>query len=429
MPRQRQRKPGFTLIELLVVIAIIAVLIALLLPAVQAAREAARRSQCRNNLKQMALAEHNYHDINNQFTPAITYTFPSKVPGVLICPKLPPCCIPYTPCPCKRGVFQSSFNYHYWGERLLPELEAVNVYHRICMNNPMFPPCCEHPPCLNKKPLACCGCGKPYLYKNVTDPCQDPCSSTRPGAAVIPAFVCPSSPRTQNPFVEVTTASCVCFTTGCAGPCPFAPAFGPHQLSGALDYTAAGGYTDGCCACNRTPIGAAYLLQNNCVPEQSRAGVLNAEQFNVSIDKVTDGTSTTVIFAELAGRPDLWIRGQKQTSLAAVFGTGPGTLQHNPGGCWSCFDSAFQQMTGTSFFNPGGPPFPAHLSSQNLNQAVCFVNCINTWSNNWYSFHPGSVGIALCDGSARMISESTSLTVLCRLQSYSGHKPVLDSAF
>ena len=58
------KRRGFTLIELLVVIAIIAVLIALLLPAVQAAREAARRAQCVNNLKQLALGTHNYHDVN-----------------------------------------------------------------------------------------------------------------------------------------------------------------------------------------------------------------------------------------------------------------------------------------------------------------------------------------------------------------------------
>lgn len=101
---------AFTLIELLVVIAIIAVLIALLLPAVQQAREAARRTQCRNNLKQIGLAQHNYHDAFGMFTPAWISKQPQSVTST------------------------SQISIWGWGTAILPMLDQGPLYNLLNSN-------------------------------------------------------------------------------------------------------------------------------------------------------------------------------------------------------------------------------------------------------------------------------------------------------
>jgi prepilin-type N-terminal cleavage/methylation domain-containing protein len=107
-----RRSRGFTLIELLVVIAIIAILIALLLPAVQQAREAARRTQCKNNMKQLGLALHNYHDVHN--------TFPSG--WIAVDPQT------------RQQSPHDGVNGAGWGTMILPNLDQASLYNLFNAN-------------------------------------------------------------------------------------------------------------------------------------------------------------------------------------------------------------------------------------------------------------------------------------------------------
>jgi prepilin-type N-terminal cleavage/methylation domain-containing protein len=122
--KKLSRRSGFTLIELLVVIAIIAILISLLLPAVQQAREAARRSQCKNNLKQIGLALHNYHDTHSVFPPgaiAVRYT------GVAVAPS-----------DAEPGRTSVAGGWA-WSTFILPFLEQAPLYQSLNPNGNNFP--------------------------------------------------------------------------------------------------------------------------------------------------------------------------------------------------------------------------------------------------------------------------------------------------
>ena len=134
------QRSGFTLIELLVVIAIIAILIALLLPAVQQAREAARRSTCKNNLKQLGLAIHNFHDVFGEF----------------------PYCV-------DDGNYSPSSRGWSWIAMVLPQIDQAPLYKQIRL-----------PPKFGGTPI-------PRTFNDVVN-------GIRVRQNLIPALGCPSDP-------------------------------------------------------------------------------------------------------------------------------------------------------------------------------------------------------------------------------------------
>jgi prepilin-type N-terminal cleavage/methylation domain-containing protein/prepilin-type processing-associated H-X9-DG protein len=312
-PKRTSQRHGFTLIELLVTIAIIGILIALLLPAVQMARAAARRMTCSNNLKQLGLAAHNYHDCH--------MTFP---PGALG---------PVPPDPKYDG-----HKNHGLGAYLLPYVDQQPLANRYDWNVDWF------------------------------DKVNQPVVNTR-----LEIWICPSAPgdRIQDGMADTVI--------------PPPPV---EKFSG----TAAPGDYGGTGTVNKDLV-ATGLIGIPGGTRDERGHYEGAFSINASrsFKDFVDGTSSTLLIVEDAGRPHLW-QGGNQVPDKWLSGAGWASRSL----LWGRGATA----DGTAFFGP------------------CAVNCTN--DREVYSFHSGGANVVFADGHVRFLSASLDIRTFAALVTRDG---------
>ena len=302
--RVRSQHRAFTLIELLVVIAIIAVLIALLLPAVQQAREAARRTQCKNNLKQVGLALHNYHDAMKLFPPGLA----TCAPGVGY----------------SGWISSAGLTGHSLFASILPYVDQAPLY--------------------NKLNWSVLGIDYDFTSGDATH-----AAAIR---TVLPAYLCPSS----------TTDSIITYNL---------------SVQGASNYVGIAGTTP---TATVATSGTFFSMSS------------------VSIAKLTDGTSNTIVVGEYSGLA--------KGSPAPPAQTATGAVDRRSGVAWyggyddrsaTTLMAAYKNVSfgPNAYFNPD--PY------------------INIWAQSLKSPHVGGVHVLMGDGAVRFISDNIYLTTLFNL--------------
>ncbi|WP_339908107.1 DUF1559 domain-containing protein [Symmachiella dynata] len=363
-PKLRSRQRAFTLIELLVVIAIIAILIALLLPAVQQAREAARRTACRNNVKQIGLAFHNYHDVFGRFPAAFSANAGDSIFDI-------------GEGPGPRDDIDVDSNIHTWVERILPYMDQGNVYEGISFDTMMG--------ALNPD-----GTGIPTCVGVSTKGGNASGVWTRAHApatlnAVIPAFICPTAPHPSNkvaPYQDDWLGD----------------GYGAvvYYSAGALDYT-----------------GIADWLSSDLNGGQ---GILDIEHDvgdagsdGIKIGQIVDGTSNTFILGEKSA-PDSkeWVQGKPLQDMSdeqfGLMGPSWTDWQWSVGHFW-------RGLTPGSCNGDYPTTCPGGRSG-----GTCLINCGNKW--NFYSFHTGGAFFLFADGSVQFLSQSTEYNTLLNLHAF-----------
>lgn len=342
----RLQPAGFTLIELLVVIAIIAILIALLLPAVQQAREAARRTQCKNNLKQIVLASHNFHDVYERF-PASNimewHTEPGR-DGVYL-----PATAGYPDSSSSPGIGVLP--------QLLPQIEQPSLYAKMGTTK---------------------GFEDHYLtggvvgsYKTPGDAWYIDAASFAVAQTRMPMFECPSDPQAGTDFVlwhgsGYDYASDIYCSSGIVD-------FGSNSTADdnlkPTNYVGVGGMIGGG-RCN-----VQWDLNNDGqvdVPDlHDWRGVFSISRAKVSFRDLTRGTSNVLMFGEATG------------------GTSYG---------FSWMGANFIPSVWNKYVSSSGVPDPANPNPAKL----AGTDAVYGFS----SFHTGGYQFALGDGSVRFISEN-----------------------
>jgi prepilin-type N-terminal cleavage/methylation domain-containing protein/prepilin-type processing-associated H-X9-DG protein len=374
------RRQAFTLIELLVVIAIIAVLVGLLLPAVQKVREAANRMSCSNNLKQIVLASHSYHDAYQRFEV-----------GVYI----PWCQDGFHPTQDHTMPFGPN-----WAVYILPYIEQGNIYNSI--NIGAYP-----------------GTQLPQNLYNY--PTYDRTWRALRGYD-IKTYQCPSDPNNGQHYVDASGVDA------------------PTEVDWARgNYAAACGFTDSDHTSNNQ-----NATGNNPFDGSGSDGIVPGYPNNPPVSKgpmfffsstgrngtklaeVTDGTSNTIMFNEVrAGKSPLdtrgtWAMGHPGASLTEAgrnYNPTPNNTLDSPDG--QTFGDELQSCYKFWYFGIG------------QDGLGCFPNTAGDQDNSAMarSMHPGGVNAGFADGSVHFITNSIDQWTWCILQSKNDGYIITNSPF